>query len=158
MKRAFLAAAALVLLAVQPAAGSTPLQVSPAEVNFGRVAMGECQVVNNVPGPGCATQTITITNTGTETFSYQHGWSASSCERIFRDRTCLIRTASWGGFLGDPASTCLAGFSGFMLDPGESCTVVLIASPSRKGVIHGYFIMTADGTRVVEVPITVMGE
>ncbi len=161
MKRAFLAALALALLVVQPAAASTSLQFSPGEVDFGRVAVGECLVFNNVPGPGCVTQTITITNTGTETFA-PSGYSASSCERIFRDRTCLIRTASWGGFLGDPASSCLASLPGFTLDPGESCTVVLVAQPSRKGGIRGYFIMTATlGTetiRVVEVPIFVQGQ
>ena len=113
-----------------------------------------CEIVSGVPSSGCVTATVTITNTGGETVYFE---SASACERLFNNeiQTCITRTAGWGGFVGEPLSTC---FSDWTLVPGESCTVVLIAGPTRPGTIRGYFIMRERGSEiVVSVPIRVHG-
>ncbi len=166
MKRAFLAAAALVLLAAQPAAASPLLEASVQEVDFGRVAVGECLVFNNVPEPDCVTRELTVTNTGDSLFLASSD-AAASCEKLFRERTCITRTAGWGGFLGDPASSCLS-YSRWTLQPdnhwywtlapGESCTMVLVAQPSRKGAIHGYFVMWFGSEILITVQAAVIGQ
>ena len=157
MKRAFLAAAALLLLAVQPAAAAAQLEVSPLEVDFGKVAVGECTAGYFGLDPDCVTRTVTITNTGDETFSATQSWSASTCQDLLRDTTCVTRTASWGAAVPAPTSSCLSFGLPKTLQPGESCTVVLFAAPSRKGRIHGYFVMSFDEQRLVTVRTSVIG-
>ncbi len=158
MKRAVLAGAVLVLLASQPAPAraAAQLQVSPAEVDFGKVTVGECTVVNDVLDPSCVTATVTITNVGDETFSATFSWSASTCQTL-RQGSCITFSASWGAALPAPTSTCLTFGLPKTLQPGESCTVVLFAAPSRKGGIHGYFVMSFDEQRLVTVQTFVIG-
>ena len=130
--RHFIVAAFLSLM-LAPAAGAASLSVSPAEIDFGTVSVTspECRLVDGVPSSGCVTATVTITNTGTETVYFE---SASVCERLFHNaiQTCLTQTAGWGGFVGEPLSTC---FSDWTLLPGESCTVVVVAAPTRQGTV-----------------------
>jgi hypothetical protein len=146
----------LLALGLPPASQAASLSVSPAEIDFGAVPVTnpDCQVVNGVPLSACATATVTITNTGTETIFFE---SASACERLFHNeiQTCITQTAGWGGFVGEPLSTC---FSDWTLVPGESCAVVLVAGPTRRGVVRGYFIMRERGSAiVVSVPVRVRG-
>jgi hypothetical protein len=138
------------------AAAAAVLNVSTAEVNFGSVPVTNpaCQIVDGVPSSGCVTTTVTITNTGSDTVFFE---SASACESLFHNeiQTCITRTAGWGGFVGEPLSTC---FSDWTLVPGESCAVVLVAGPTRLGTIRGYFIMRERGSDiVVSVPVRVRG-
>ena len=147
---------ALLSLVLAPAAEAASVSVSPAEVDFGTVSVAnpDCQVVAGVPSSGCVTATVTITNTGSETVYFE---SASACERLFNNeiQTCITRTAGWGGFVGEPLSTC---FSDWTLVPGESCTVVLVAAPTRQGMVRGFFIMRERGSEiVVSVPVRVRG-
>ncbi len=156
MKRAFLAAAAVLLLAAQPVAAAAQLQVTPEEVDFGKVAVGECTVVNQVPDPSCVTRTVTVTNVGDETFSATNSWSATTCQQLLQG-SCVTKTASWGAAVPAPTSTCLSFGLPKTLLPGESCTIVLFAAPSRKGAIHGWFIMRFDEQLLVRVRIFVIG-
>ena len=147
---------ALLSLVLAPAAEAASVSVSPAEVDFGTVSVAnpDCQVVAGVPSSGCVTATVTITNTGSETVYFE---SASACERLFNNeiQTCITRTAGWGGFVGEPLSTC---FLDWTLVPGESCTVVLVAAPTRQGMVRGFFIMRERGSEiVVSVPVRVRG-
>ncbi len=158
MKRAVLAGVVLVLLASPPApaTAAAQLQVSPVEVDFGKVTVGECTLVNDVLDPACVTATVTVTNVGNETFAATFSWSASTCQQLLQG-SCLTRTASWGTALPAPASTCLTFGLPKTLQPGESCTVVLVAAPSRKGGIHGYFVMSFDEQRLITVQTFVIG-
>jgi hypothetical protein len=141
---AVLALTALTLLAfAPPAAASVSASVSPTSVNFGRVPFeGGCVVgANDVPNEFCVTRTLTITNTGTEAL---FGAGAGACERFLQPQnSCVTLHASWGGFTGSGTSTCLSGIS---LAPGDSCTVILVASPSRPGLIRGVFTITMAST------------
>ncbi len=148
--------AALLSLVLTPAAEAASLSVSPAEVDFGTVDVTnpDCELVGGVPSSGCVAATVTITNTGSDTVYFE---SASACERLFHNeiQTCITRTAGWGGFVGEPLSTC---FSDWTLVPGESCTVVLVTAPTRQGMVRGYFIMRERSTEiVVSVPVRVRG-
>jgi hypothetical protein len=148
--------AALLSLMLAPAAEAASLSVSPAQIDFGTVSVTnpDCQIVGGVPSSGCVTATVTITNTGTETVYFE---SASVCERLFHNaiQTCITQTAGWGGFVGEPLSTC---FSDWTLLSGESCTVVVVAAPTRQGTVRGYFIMRERSTEiVVTVPVRVRG-
>ena len=149
-------ALSLLVLALPAAADAASLNVTPTRVDFGTVPVNDpdCQIVNDVPSAGCATATVTITNAGA---SATHFESASACQRIFHNAssTCITQTAGWGGFVGDPTSTC---FTDWTLRAGESCTVTLVAHPSRRGTIRGYFIMREQGGAIeVSVPVRVRG-
>jgi hypothetical protein len=156
MRKAIVGLAVLALLVLgPPAAAAASLSVTPSSVDFGRVPVdSQCQVVNDVPNEFCVTQTLTVTNTGTDTLLFG---SASACERITRGGTCLTRRAGWGGFTGSTTSTCIFA----TLAPGDGCTVVLVADPTRRGLIRGLFIMTMSSTTgeavTVTVPIRVLG-
>jgi hypothetical protein len=150
---------ALFSLVLAPTAEAASLSVSPAEVNFGTVPVTnpDCtyDFATDTFSSGCVTSTLTITNTGIETIYFE---SASVCQSLFHNeiQTCDTRTAGWGGFAGNvQLSTC---FSDWTLVPGESCTVVLLASPSRLGLVRGYFIMRNRTSEIVVlVPVRVRG-
>jgi len=150
---------ALFSLVLAPTAEAGSLSVSPAEVDFGtvRVTNPDCayDFATDTFSLGCVTTTLTITNTAIETMYFE---SASVCQTLFHNeiQTCDTRTAGWGGFAGNvQLSTC---FSDWTLVPGESCTVVLIASPSRVGMVRGYFIMRDRSSKIVVlVPVRVRG-
>jgi hypothetical protein len=150
---------ALFSLVLAPTAEAASLSVSPAEVDFGTVPVTnpDCtyDFATDTFSSGCVTTTLTITNTGIETVYFE---SASVCQSLFHNaiQTCDTRTAGWGGFAGNvQLSTC---FSDWTLVPGESCTVVLIASPSRLGMVRGYFIMRDRSSEIVVlVPVRVRG-
>ncbi|MFL5919262.1 MAG: hypothetical protein ACJ74X_11115 [Gaiellaceae bacterium] len=150
---------ALFSLVLAPTAEAASLSVSSAAVDFGTVPVTNAyctyDFATDTPSSGCVTTTLTITNTGVETMYFE---SASACQTLFHNeiQTCDTRTAGWGGFAGNVhLSTC---FSDWTLVPGESCTVVLIASPSRLGMVRGYFIMRDRSSEiVVRVPVRVRG-
>ena len=148
--------AVVLTLVLAPSAVAASLAVEPPEIDFGTVDVvnPDCVVFAGIPSSACVTATVTITNTGSETVRLE---SASACERLFNNeiQTCITRTAGWGGFLGDPLSTC---FSDWTLAPGESCSVTLVAAPTRQGMVRGYFIMREVGSNiVVSVPVRVRG-
>ena len=152
----FSAVAALVLVPLAQATVSA--SVNPTSVDFGRVPFnGGCLVIGDVPNEFCVTQTVTITNTGTETL---FGAGFRACEQYFPGpNSCLTLHASWGGFVsgGDP-NTCIFG----VVAPGESCTVGLVASPSRPGLIRGFFVaematLTGSVTTSLVVPVRLLG-
>ena len=148
--------AVVLTLVFAPAAAAASLAVDPAEVDFGAVDVvnPDCVVIAGIPSSGCVTATVTITNTGTDTVFFE---SASACERLFNNeiRTCITRTAGWGGFLGEPLSTC---FSDWTLVSGEFCSVTVLAAPTRQGTVRGYFIMREVGSNIaVSVPVRVRG-
>jgi hypothetical protein len=161
MRRVIAVLAAVAALVVPSSASATPsASVSPSSVDFGRVHYnGGCSVVADIPNEFCVTQTLTITNTGTETL---RGSGAKACERyVAESNGCFTLHASWGGFVsaGDP-NTCLF----HEVEPGDSCTVVLVAFPSRPGRIRGFFVaematlpLTDSVTTILVVPIQLLG-
>lgn len=124
------------LMSVSPVAASASATINPTTVDFGRVPFdGGCMTVADVPNDNCVTRTITITNTGTESLE---GVGFRSCETYVPEfNSCFTIHANWGGFTsgGDP-QTCIFG----VVLPGETCTVVLVADPSRRGRITGSFV------------------
>lgn len=159
MRRAIAVFAILAAVVFVPLAHATvSVSVSPTSVDFGRVPFnGECVVVGGVPNESCVTQTVTITNTGTETL---FGAGFRACEQYLPEsNSCVTLRASWGGFAsgGDP-STCIFG----VVAPSEACTVVLVAAPSRPGLIRGSFVaematLTGSVTTILVVPVRLVG-
>jgi len=158
MRQAIALSFALAALVFVPLARATvSVSVNPASVDFGRVPFnGGCMVVADVPNELCVTETVTITNTGTETL---FGAGFRSCEQYFPEtNSCFTLRADWGGFVsgGDP-NTCIFG----VVAPGESCTVVLVAFPSRPGLIRGFFVaematLTDSVTTILVVPVRLL--
>jgi hypothetical protein len=158
MRQAIAAFTAVVALVFVPLAQATvSVSVNPTSVDFGRVPFnGGCMVIGDVPNEFCVTRTVTITNTGSETL---FGAGFRSCEQYFPEtNSCFTLRADWGGFVsgGDP-NTCIFG----VVDPGESCTVVLVAFPSRPGLIRGFFVgematLTGSVTTILVVPVRLL--
>ena len=139
------------LLLVPSASASVSVSVSPTSVDFGRVPFKSgCFLVNDVPNEFCVTRTLTVTNTGTETM-FESG--ARSCEYFLQPNSCLTLHADWGGIAGPNTSTCLSGIT---IAPGESCTVILVAIPSRPGLIRGFFVGCFASTSTDEAVILVV--
>jgi hypothetical protein len=146
-----------VLVLVPPAAASVSASISPTAVDFGRVPFDVgCFVAGDVPNERCVTRTVTITNTGTESLE---GVGLRSCETyVAASNICFTIHAGWGGFAtgGDPRTCIFAAVA-----PGESCTVLLVAVPSRRGRIAGSFVAemysaVSDLTTVLVVPVKLL--
>jgi hypothetical protein len=154
---AIVCALAGLALFASPAAASVSATISPTSVDFGRVVYnGGCQIdANDQPNAACVTRTLTVTNTGTEALE---GLGAGACETlILPQNSCITVHAGWGGFTGHGTSTCIFG----VVAPGETCTVVLVASPTRKGQIRGFFEIelysrASDQTIILAVPVRLL--
>ena len=138
---------AVTTLTVVPSAfASVSASISPTRVDFGRVPFNNGCVVgpSDVPNELCVTRTVTVTNTGTEPL---FGAGAGACETLLLPQnTCVTVHAGWGGFTGSGTSTCLSQ----VVAPGETCTVVLVAGPTRPGLIRGVFQLEMASTLTSE--------
>jgi hypothetical protein len=145
--RAVLLAPLLMVAVVLPAApadaghhGIPGLQISPQHVSFGPVAVGApgCTVQEGVL-VGCVTATVTLTNTGSEALLFD---SFSTCDKVFPDSSCSQSGPSWGGeFRDNTPGACSSDFFDFVLDPGESCYLLLFAVPEVEGLIKGFIVV-----------------
>jgi hypothetical protein len=128
--------ALIALVFAPPVSASASASIAPTSVDFGRVPFeGGCMIVADVPNEKCVSRTVTVTNTGSEPLE---GVGFRSCETyIPESNSCFTVHADWGGFTtGADPRTCIFG----VVLPGETCTVVLVAFPSRKGQIRGSFV------------------
>ena len=157
----FALALALALLsgAGAPAVGAPHLEshliFEPARVNFGAVPVDDpdCTYVDEFRG--CATVTVTIRNSGTESFGVA-GYSV--CATFARDGSSC-EGGDWGGMAGLPSSTCLEDPSHAVLEPGDSCRVVLVAIPGSEGLTKGYLVVWSTDTQRIAaaLPVKVRG-
>jgi hypothetical protein len=156
-KRLAVLAVLSALVFVPSADASVSASVSPTSVDFGRVGFDNgCNVdLNGLPNEFCSVRTLTVTNTGTEVL---FGAGGRACEDFLEaSNTCVTAHASWGGF-NRAGSTCFI----ITIAPGESCTVVLVAGPSRPGLIRGFATVemaavgTGESAPILVVPIRLL--
>jgi hypothetical protein len=108
--------------------GSIILNLSPAALNFGSVAVGATS------NP----QTVTLTNTGTVAASFRDPFGFAT------------RGANWSDFHKNPWRC------GTSLAPKASCQVSVYFQPLAKGARTGFFLVR-QGAASVQIPLSGTG-
>jgi len=65
--------------------------------------------------------------------------SFSTCTSVNRKyQTCTTDELGWGGGMIETPGSCIDPDSDSTLQPGESCDLVVVVTPEKKGSLKGY--------------------
>lgn len=165
MKRLLVLSALALALALVPGGGrpaaaarhvDSPLTFEPKRINFGAVEVDDHDCTYTDGFRGCTTATVTIRNSGATPFEVA---AYSVCATFAKDGSSC-EGGDWGGMAGLPSSTCLEDPSHAVLQPGETCQVVLVAAPSSRGPAKGYLVVWDAATQRIAaaLPVKVRGD